>query len=115
MSGKSTHHINKKWASSLDRRTLLQRSLVGGGALMAGSLLGSRFISAAFASDSAPMVETNVGKIRGAAIDGVQTFKGVPYGASTSGTNRFLPPTAPKPSTDLHDAIECSLPSTQRG
>jgi para-nitrobenzyl esterase len=113
MSGKTTHHINKSSASSLDRRTLLQRSFVGGGALMASSLLGSRFISAAFASDSAPMVETNVGKIRGVAVNGVQTFKGIPYGASTSGTNRFLPPTAPKPWTGVHDALDYGPPAPQ--
>ena len=80
---------------------------------MASSLLDSLFISAAFASDSATMVETNVGKIRGAAIDGVQTFKGVPYGASTSGTNRFLPPTAAKPWTGVHDALEYGPPAPQ--
>ena len=90
MSGKTTHHINKMWASSLDRRTLLQRSFVGGGALMASSLLGSRFISAAFASDSAPMVETNVGKIRGVAINGVQTFKGHSLRCFDFGDESFL-------------------------
>src|SRR3989442_3162115 len=43
--------------------------------------------SPASAADSAPIAETAVGKVRGAFEDGVNVFKGVPYGAATGGKN----------------------------
>ncbi|HEX4378937.1 MAG TPA: carboxylesterase family protein, partial [Candidatus Acidoferrum sp.] len=49
------------------------------------------------ASDETNIVETSAGKIRGYSRNGVHTFKGIPFGASTEGAARFMPPTKPKP------------------
>jgi para-nitrobenzyl esterase len=57
------------------------------------------------ASDSATVVETSAGKIRGFERNGVYIFKGVPYGASTSGGNRFMPPTKPEPWGGIRNAL----------
>jgi para-nitrobenzyl esterase len=51
-------------------------------------------------------VETSAGKIRGLAIDKIQAFKGVPYGASTAGPRRFLPPVKVQSWTGVRDTFE---------
>ena len=49
----------------------------------------------ASATGIGPIVETVSGKLRGSLDNGIHTFKGVPYGASTTGPNRFRPPQPP--------------------
>ncbi len=40
-------------------------------------------------------VETTNGLVRGMANTGIKVFRGIPYGADTSGKNRFMPPRKP--------------------
>ncbi|HUZ77142.1 MAG TPA: carboxylesterase family protein, partial [Chloroflexota bacterium] len=53
-----------------------------------------------------PVVETTAGKLRGETVQGIHTFKGVPYAASTAGEGRFRPPQARQPWAGVHDALE---------
>ena len=47
------------------------------------------------AENDAVVAETAFGKVRGLDVQGIKTFKGIPYGASTAGKNRFMPPAKP--------------------
>jgi para-nitrobenzyl esterase len=58
--------------------------------------------------------ETPFGKIRGVDIDGIKIFKGIPYGASTAGTNRFMPPAEPADWSGVRDALAYGHSAPQR-
>jgi para-nitrobenzyl esterase len=55
--------------------------------------------------DTIANVDTKYGKVRGYVLRGVYYFLGIPYGADTSGENRFMPPRKPKPWTDVFPAL----------
>jgi len=51
------------------------------------------------------VAKTQYGKVRGFLVDGVLTFKGVPYGQTTAGENRWLPAKPPAPWKDEYPAL----------
>jgi para-nitrobenzyl esterase len=65
--------------------------------------------------------ETASGKVRGIEAQGIKTFKGVPYGGTTAGANRFMPPTDPVKWASVRDTLHYgpstpqSDPGAQRG
>jgi para-nitrobenzyl esterase len=58
-----------------------------------------------FVGDNIAVANTNYGKVRGFILRGINTFLGIPYGADTSGANRFMPPAKPKPWTEVLPAV----------
>jgi len=55
--------------------------------------------------DNIAVADTAYGKVRGFILRDVHTFLGIPYGADTSGANRFMPPQKPKPWTDVKPTL----------
>ena len=99
--------------SAFDRRTFLQT----GGLATAGVALASPI--AALAQDIRGKaltrdVATSAGRIRGVVLDGnIQAFYGVPYGATTGGANRFLPPKPPQAWSGVRETIQVGNRSPQ--
>jgi para-nitrobenzyl esterase len=52
------------------------------------------------------IAETSRGRVRGVITDGIRTFKGIPYGASTDGPNRFREAKPAVPWTGVRDTFD---------
>jgi para-nitrobenzyl esterase len=84
----------------------------------AGLTLGARGVAPALAAaageddgpvlrvgDAIAVAPTQHGRVRGYVLRGSHYFLGIPYGADSSGANRFMPPQKPKPWTDVRPAL----------
>ncbi|MDR1783846.1 MAG: carboxylesterase family protein [Dysgonamonadaceae bacterium] len=60
------------------------------------------------------VADTEYGKVKGFIMRGVYTFLGIPYGADTSGKNRFMPPVKPDTWEGIRPAVFYGNSAPQR-
>jgi para-nitrobenzyl esterase len=90
-----------------------RRHFIGQASLLAAASGG--FLRSAWAAESESVVaDTSFGRVRGVDVQGIKTFKGIPYGASTAGRNRFMPPAEPAKWTGVRDALQYGPSAPQR-
>jgi para-nitrobenzyl esterase len=94
------------------RREALLLSTTAGISIAAKCALGSDSIKTAAhqapgncSTPRSAVANTRYGKVRGFVDGGVLTFKGIPYGQTTAGENRWLPARPPAPWTDEYPAL----------
>ena len=92
-----------RWAQEFDRRTFL----CGMSAFAAPAL------RAQAKPEKTVIAKTSHGQLRGAVEDGLNVFKGVPYGGSLAGENRFKAPPKLKPWSGVRDALAYGAQSMQ--
>jgi len=110
-------------AKNHPQRTIGRRELLQGASVLAAAGAAQPAASAArrarasgpkeregvVADAGAAVVETQQGRVDGFIRNGVYTFKGMPYGETTAGPNRFLPPIKPRPWTGVRSSLQYGL------
>jgi para-nitrobenzyl esterase len=96
------------------RRHFFKSVGTGAAGLTLGAALPASAAPSKGAQDDGPVLlvgeniavaDTTSGKVRGYVLRGIHHFLGIPYGADTSGANRFMPPQKPKPWTEVYPAL----------
>ena len=83
---------------------ITRRTLVSS---MMSSLAAAPWIpQLASAAPESVLAKTRSGPVRGVRVTGINTFKGIPYGADTGGPGRFLRAKPPIPWRQARDALE---------
>lgn len=97
----------------MDRRSFIGSSTLAAATIFLEGPLTRALAHAAGAPSPGATVQTTAGKIRGLLQDTVHAFKGVPYGASTAGAGRFMPPAKPQAWAGVRDAFDIGPRSPQ--
>ncbi|HEY8518725.1 MAG TPA: carboxylesterase/lipase family protein [Gammaproteobacteria bacterium] len=96
---------DRRTRMGLDRRTFIETSLLAAAGLTIGlpplARAQDRYLTTVGGT-----AQTRAGRVRGLLKDGVHQFWCVPYGAPTSGENRFMPPRPPASWSGVKDHFE---------
>ncbi len=89
---------------SIDRRAFLRATgaTAAGAALLASA--GPALAQNGYSSNTESIAQTRCGRVRGLHNGKAHVFKGIQYGASAHGDNRFMPAREPQPWSGIRDA-----------
>lgn len=96
----------------MNRRSFLSVSSAAATGVLIGGRL-SDLLAQSVKGTPGATVDTATGKVRGLLQNKVHAFRGVPYGASTAGAGRFLPPAKLTPWTGARDTFELGIRAPQ--
>jgi para-nitrobenzyl esterase len=103
-----------------NRRKFIQRAGAVAGLAIAAPMTSSTASAAKMddkpvlqIGDNIAVANTQYGKVRGFIMKDIHTFLGIPYGADTSGVNRFMPPQKPAPWKDVYPAVYWGMAAPQ--
>ena len=85
----------------------MRRATTAANAILSATVLVALIASPLARADPdapTPVVTTTAGMVQGEIIDGVYTFKGIPYAADTGGANRWTAPKDPEAWSDVRNA-----------
>ena len=95
-----------------NRRNFIQSLGLGAATLSVGSsplnsptAVASTDDQLLFVGDNIAVATTEYGQVRGFVLRGINQFLGIPYGADTSGKNRFMPPVKPATWKDIKPCV----------
>lgn len=101
-----------KLATGMGATALLPRQLVAAEASVTATAKPAT-AGSIVASDSAAIAKTTCGRVRGFIHREIFVFRGIPYGAPTSGAGRFLAPAKPASWTGVRSALAWGFASPQ--
>jgi len=107
-----SHFTRRSWmkiSAGMAATALLPRQI----SARARTASESATIGSIVASDSAAIAATTHGKVRGFVHRETFNFRGIPYGAPTSGASRFMAPAKPAPWTGVRSTLAWGFASPQ--
>jgi len=95
----------------MDRRKFFKSSQISLATGLVAPLIWTKAVAQGNGASS--IVNTTSGRVQGYLSNSVEVFRGVPYGAPTSGDNRFMPPQEPRPWNGVHSTTVFGTRSPQ--
>src|SRR5206468_12310343 len=90
----------------VDRRTFIKSSALAGAGVLLSDPWDALLAQDVRGAAQSAIARTTSGPIRGVVIDRINSFCGIPYGASTAGEARFMAPRRPQPWTSVRECLE---------
>jgi para-nitrobenzyl esterase len=97
----------------MDRRSFLGYGTTATAGLFVRGAFRQAWAQDLGCSSQSSIVRTTAGRVRGMTRDKVSAFFGIPYGASSAGARRFMPPFKPDSWTGVREAVEFGPRSPQ--